>query len=199
MGLLISTGVQAPAVADHFPPVQTSERVVRYPIAGESVSALRMQLENHGPLAAEPGHGRTRSELEILSELEPAADGCHLVALEIRLQITTTLPEWKPAHRAAAELHNHWSEAIAMLERHEMGHRDHVLTAADALRQTVLQLAPQTDCFRMQWAIDRHFQRTMWKLRMRGERYDRRTRNGLRDDPLQDPEDPATAAGRGRR
>lgn len=168
-----------------FPPVQVEDRVVHYPIAGRDFAELRLQLANHGPRAAAPGHGRTHAEFEIASALEPTGDSCHLDAAAVSLRVTITLPQWDE-RGASAETIGRWAESISLLERHEAGHRRHAVAAASALREALVGLGPESDCRRLQWVIDRRLQRAVWKLEMLGNRYDSRTANGWRDDPLRD-------------
>jgi len=189
-GLLLAANAMAnPATdpeSDRFPPVQIEDRVVLYPITGRNAAELRAQLENHGPMAAEPGHGRTRSEFEVISTLEPIDRACHLGAATVSLRTITTLPQWVDRRGASADTVNRWVESLALLERHEAGHRGHAVDAARALREALRALAPQRDCRTLQWTVDRELQRVVWKLEMRGNRYDSRTGNGSRDDPLRD-------------
>lgn len=187
-GLLLAAIVTASPAADlesdRFPPVNVDDSVVLYPITGRNAAELRAQLENHGPMAAEPGHGRTRSEFEIASTLEPTDGACHLDAASITLRTVITLPQWVDRRDASAEEADRWVESHALLSRHEAGHRRHAVDAAHALRDALAKLAPQRDCRTLQWAVDRELQRVVWKLELRGNRYDSRTRNGARDDPL---------------
>jgi predicted secreted Zn-dependent protease len=188
-GLLLAANAMAsPAVdleSDRFPPVNVEDSVVLYPITGRNAAELRAQLENHGPMAAEPGHGRTRSVFEIASTLEPVDVACHLVAATISLRTVITLPQWVDRRGASTGEVERWLESLALLERHEAGHRGHAVDAADVLRDALAKLPPQRDCRTLQWAVDRELQRVVWKLEMLGNRYDSRTGNGSRDDPLQ--------------
>lgn len=189
-GLLFAANAMANPAAglesERFPPAHVEDRVVLYPINGRNAAELRAQLQNHGPMAAEPGHGRTRSEFVIAATLEPTDGACHLGAAIISLRTVITLPQWVDRRGASADTVDRWVESLALLERHEAGHRGHAVDAARTLRDALTVLAPQRDCRTLQWAVDRELQRVVWKLEMRGNRYDSRTGNGSRDDPLGD-------------
>lgn len=189
-GLLFAASAMAnsaeAAESERVPPVHVDDRIVLYPITGGNTAELRAQLENHGPMAAEPGHGRIRSEFVIATTLEPAEGACHLRAATVSLHNVITLPEWADRRGASADTVARWVEALALLERHEAGHRGHAVDAARTLRDALAALAPQRDCRALQRMVDRELKHVARKLEMRGNRYDARTGNGLRDDPLLD-------------
>ena len=166
-----------------FPSVRILERTVLYPIRGDSVREIRSQLEHHGPWPAGEGQGRTDGAFEVGTELEPGADGCRLAGLELRVRITTTLPEWQPGPRAPVALQAHWEAALEQLVRHEDGHRLHAIEAAHQLHHQLLRIPPQDSCMRIQRKVDDALRSMSSALRMRGWHYDQRTGNGLRQPP----------------
>ncbi len=172
--------------SERFPPAHVEDRIVLYPITGRNAAELRAQLEDHGPLAGEPGHGRIRSEFAVAATLEPTDGACYLGAATISLRNVITLPQWVDRRGASTDTVDRWVESLALLERHEAGDRGHAVDAARSLRDALAALAPRPDCRTLQWAVDRELRRVAWKLEMRGKRFDSRTGNGSRDDPLSD-------------
>lgn len=167
--------------------LRITDKVVRYPIQGASARAIQRQLENHGPMAAGSGHGRTHSALEVDAELEQATDECHLRGFELSVEITMTLPEWQAPSRAPTELRNNWETAFSQLLRHEAGHRAHAVEAAYQLHSELLRLPSQQNCFRLQHEIDSQLRMATLQLRLRGRLYDELTENGLRDEEAPRP------------
>lgn len=166
-----------------FPPVQVVEHTVYYPIQGDSVRQIRDQLQNHGPWSAGAGHGRTRSEFELRTELEPGEGSCRLAGAELSLRITTTLPQWQPGPSASDALHAHWTVALERLMRHEDGHRRHAIEAVHELRRSLLHISAKQSCLRAQGEADHQLRNAITRLRMRGILYDQRTGDGLVEPP----------------
>lgn len=160
-------------------PVQIVENTVLYPIRGDSMDRIRDQLRDHGPWTEGYGHGRTRSNFEVRTDLESDERGCHLVGLELLLEITVTLPEWQPGPRAPDELLDQWAMSLERLVRHEQGHRQHAIDAAHQLYRSLLRIPMQDSCLRAQRKVDDQVRNAISRLRMRGMIYDERTRNGL--------------------
>lgn len=159
------------------------EHLEHYPIIGTTAQELREQLKDHGPRRGINGHGRTRSEFELVYELQEDAGTCQVGERQIRLVITTTLPYWNSGARSPDKLQDSWAAAEAALIRHEKGHRDHAVDTAHSLRETLSRMQAEGDCKRAWAGIRRSLKMAMWKLDLRAARYDSRTRNGLRDDP----------------
>lgn len=183
LGFLASALLGQATAEDRFPPVRVSDDTVRYAITGQSPHAINAQLRQYALAMGHPEQGLTRSVIDIYATLEPGTGACRMTALEVGLHVTTTLPEWAPRWRMKAGLRKHVSASFARLERHEGGHRENALAAADALRTAVLALEPAPSCPKLQAAIDLQLQKAQWRLEAQDERYDMRTRYDERDDP----------------
>jgi predicted secreted Zn-dependent protease len=123
--------------------------------------------------------GRTRQSLEVQYRLVPQPGGCRLEDLQIRLDVHIHLPAWVPAGVAVRGLETRWLAMLAGLTRHEEGHRDNALRAADELLLALASLPAQPDCRRLQRAVDRTRFQAETRYRMRDQSYDRRTRHGI--------------------
>lgn len=167
-----------PAV--RFPAVRVSQDFVHYPITGNDIDDLREQLRA-SMLPAEAGgrHGRTASEIEVRYELLPGGNGCRMHALDVALAITTTLPVWTPDETVPAALQSRWNQMSSALLRHEAVHTRDARNAAREARRRLLAVAPMADCRKLDWALQREIQMTLLKLKVRGERFDRRTLHGI--------------------
>ena len=178
------------AVAAHeseaFPAVQLVDRIERYPITGTSIYRINSELTAHAESERGPGNGSTKSEIETTTRLDLHDDVCRITTLVVHLRVTTLLPEWSPAGKPSQRVREEWAKSAANLARHEAGHRTHAIEAAEALRQTLINIAPKKDCLRLDMAIGIELQSAMQRLDSRELRYDARTRGGLRDNRSED-------------
>jgi len=183
MGLVAwVAGAQSPALQT-VPPVRIVDTAVRYPVAAQSIGGINAELRAYATAMERSEQGHTRSEIEVSSQLDPTPGVCRIATAEVSLDVTTTLPQWQAEPAAKSEVRAQWERSLALLQRHEAGHRDNAVDAAESLRQAVLALPPQKNCLKLQMAISLQLQRMRWQLELRDESYDLRTRNGLRDDP----------------
>ena len=177
------------AVAAHeseaFPAVQLVDRIERYPITGASIYRINSELKAHAESERGPGNGSTRSEIELTTRLDLHDDACRISTLVVHLRVTTLLPEWIPAGRPSQHVREEWTKSAANLTRHEAGHQTHAIEAAEALRQALIDIAPKEDCLRLDMAIGIELQSAMQRLDNRELRYDKRTRGGLREEPVE--------------
>ena len=166
--------------------LRVTDKVVRYPIRGADIRAVRRQLENDGRRAGS-GHGRTQSAFEVDAQLEHAADECHLRGFELSVAITMTLPEWQAPPRASVTLRSNWETAFAGLLRHEAGHRAQAVETAHRLHGELSRLPAQKDCLRFQQEINNRLRMAKSQLQRRDRLYDEITENGLRDAQAPSP------------
>lgn len=163
-------------------PLEIHEEVLRYDVPGDDLEALREALRSQALSDRAGGsHGRTHSRLRIEYAPQPVDGGCRARAPSIRLDITTTLPEWNPAEPVDGDLRERWQGVAAALQRHEGRHREHALAAARDLQAALAGLGVQADCDTLRREVDRAFQRVTLRASFRDARYDERTRNGLEE------------------
>jgi len=172
---------ELPAPADAVP-LDVDEEVVHYRVAGDDLEALRDALRSQAVSDRTGGsHGRTHSTLEIEYIPKGVEGGCRAERPRIRMHITTTLPEWEPGNQADDSARKRWREVAAALQRHEAMHREHALAAARELQAALATIGDRPDCRKLGRAIDRAFLLVTLKARLRDDRYDARTRNGLEE------------------
>lgn len=182
---IASFAAVAPALAaEAFPPLQVVDHIESYRVTARSIRLINAQLASNSDAVADTANGSTRSEIGLTSHLEPDGVVCRIARLEVRLDVTTRLPEWRPEGKPSGRTRARWEKAAAILARHEAGHREHAVDAAEALRQSLSALAPMKDCQRLDTAIGIELRSAIRRLDSRELRYDARTRGGLRDDPL---------------
>lgn len=151
-----------------------------YTVDAWRLKALRWQLLRGGPVGGDGAthSGLTSALIDARFTLDPSPVDCRLVAPQVRIEITTYLPEWKPQRKPVAKVVHAWEGARAALIEHEQGHRRHALAAADELLARLRELPAMTDCRRLDIAAQRVRQRVLTKLDARSRLYDQATDYG---------------------
>ncbi len=133
------------ALARATPRAFIAAREQYYDIDGSSAGALRDQIQRLGP---KDESGKSRDALSVWSiESGYAAaqrgDSCVLRDVKVTLNVTVTLPRWKPPATATAQLVRTWQAYSKAVRLHEAGHRTiaernarEVMAALRALRGT---------------------------------------------------------------
>lgn len=175
--------LMACAVAPLRAEVRIAEREVRYVLDAYTLHGLQRQLEHE--LQAAPGaparsaHGLTRSEIELAYATEPRLPrGCRVDALQVRLNLSMTLPEWRPRIAPSTRVERQVMRMMAGLAVHEAGHRRHALLAAATIERRLSEQAPAPDCAVARRAIERTFRRESMRLQLRDQHYDIATGHG---------------------
>lgn len=194
------------ALAPGLAPAQVvlSETRSDYVLRGNTAAALSEQLQQRlAQRSAEGGvisHGLTRAELEARYRLQPDAAGhCALVAIEVRLAIDTQLPVWQPAGRRDPELAPRVESMLAGLARHEAGHRNSAIAAAERIDAGLRALPQATGCDALRRAAQRLVSRALIRLRVREWNYDEATGRGRRQGAVLEMQRGPQRSARGRR
>jgi predicted secreted Zn-dependent protease len=164
-------------------PIELITRTERYLITGASVDRINRQLLEHAQRSSGRGHGLTRSRFDLIRKLKPTAGPCAVLELGIQIEFTTILPDWQPERAVSSELIEEWKRSVSALERHEEGHRQNALSTANALREALQNMGPTLSCMILDARMAIEFQSQLDRLQRIDASYDRRTSNGLRDDP----------------
>lgn len=181
--LVAALPVSAAMAIETLPELTIIDHVEHYPVTGTTGRTIWAQLESRSAAYGKSRHGSTRSTFEVVSRLEAVNGLCRVLQQEIVVEITTVLPQWEPGRKVGSMLREQWDESFARLARHEAGHRQNVLEAAAALRESLTTLEPKKRCLSARAGIDIELGRTLDRLERREAYYDRLTRNGQRDLP----------------
>ncbi len=141
------------------------------------IDDLRRQLLRDGPVDdnGQVHSGLTSSVIEPRYVLDPIPPGCRMLALRVRVDITTYLPSWQPRRKPVAKVAKAWERASSALVEHEHGHRRHVLAAADELLVRLRELPDMADCRSLEIAAKRVLDRVLLKLNARTRLFDQAT------------------------
>ena len=150
-----------------------------YDIDGSSAGALRNQISRLGP-KDETGTSHdalTVWSLEWTYGTAQRGDSCALRDVKVSLNVSVTLPRWKPPATATAELLKTWRAYLKAVRLHEAGHRTiaernarEVMTALSALRGT--------SCGRVSDEATRTAEQIVADGRARNRAYDVQTKHG---------------------
>ncbi len=168
----------APA-APAAPPILITGREQYYDIDGASAGALRDQIRRLGP-KDESGQSRdalTVWELEWAYHDAPAADGCALRDVQVTLNVTITMPRWKPPATAPAGLSESWRTYVEHVKRHEADHRTIAQRYARQLFTALSGLSAAT-CDELHGVASRRAEEIVAEGRARNRAYDVETKHG---------------------
>ena len=173
----------APSGVDAIP-VAIDEKLVKYLIEGDTASELQLQMKRLGPFDQLEGKrfaGNTSWNVRWNYMMAPQPDGrCRLQQVAITLQVTMTLPDWQPRHRADRLLQSHWPAFLAALTNHEMGHRANGVQAAFAVRDALAAVAPAESCQQLGDTANAVAKAAMESRQGADVEYDRQTEHGVR-------------------
>ena len=167
------------ALARTAPRAAITAREQYYDIDGSSAGALRNQISRLGP-KDESGTSHdalTVWSLEWTYGTAQRGDRCALRDVKVTLNVSVTLPRWKPPPTATAELLKTWQAYLKAVRLHEAGHRTiaernarEVVAALTALRRA--------SCERLSDEATRTAEQIVADGRARNRAYDVQTRHG---------------------
>jgi len=189
LALPVDPTAAAPAsAADATPgadaiPVAIDEKLVNYTIVGDTASELYSQMDALGPVDQKEGkrfQGNTAWNIHWNYMVRSQPGGlCRIDQVAINLQVTMTLPDWKPKRHADSLVKSRWPMFLSALTNHEMGHRANGVRAAFAVRDALAGLAPG-DCAQLANAANAAAKAALDARQNADADYDRETDHGAR-------------------
>lgn len=183
LALPADTTAAAAPVADGSP-IAIEEKLVQYPIEGDTASELLSQMEKLGPVDGNEGkryQGNTSWSVRWNFMMMPQPGGvCRLEQVAVTLQVTMTLPEWQPKRHADTLLKSRWPAFLSALTNHEMGHRANGVRAAFAVRDAPAGVAPASGCRQLGDAANAAAKAALDARQGADAAYDRETEHGAR-------------------
>ena len=160
------------------PSIVASEQY--YDIDGSSAGALRNQISRLGP-KDESGKSQdalTVWSLEWVYGTARRGDSCVLRDVKVTLNVSVTLPRWKPPAMATAQLLKTWQAYLKAVRLHEAGHRT---IAERNAREVMAALTPLrgANCDKLSDEATRAAERIVADGRARNRAYDIETKHGL--------------------
>jgi predicted secreted Zn-dependent protease len=150
-----------------------------YDIDGSSAGALRNQISRLGP---RDESGKSQDALSVWSiewgfGTAQQGDSCVLRGVKVTLDVSVTLPRWKPPATATAQLVKRWQTYLKAVRLHEAGHRT---IAERNAREVMVALTPLrgTSCDKLADEATRTAERIVADGRARNRAYDVETKHG---------------------
>src|SRR5437867_12413071 len=167
------------ALARTAPRAAVTAREQYYDIDGSSAGALRNQISRLGP-KDESGTSHdalTVWSLEWTYGTAQRADGCALRDVKVTLDVSVTLPRWKPPATASPGLLKTWQAYLKAVRLHEAGHRT---IAERNAREVMAALMPLrgTNCDKLSGEATRLAEQIAADGRARNRAYDIQTKHG---------------------
>jgi predicted secreted Zn-dependent protease len=179
-GLLVGNAQAAADGAQPIPPVQISLQSRSYIVDAVQYADLRAQLDERRPQRADGlrSHALTEAVLTTRYDLLPLDQGCRLEDASVEMEITVSLPEWKPSGQVRDRLRYAWQRMHRALVEHERGHRELAIAAAHEIARNLAQLPDSLSCQELRQRASNVQTREQMRLLLRNDSYDRRTERG---------------------
>ncbi|MFO0564173.1 MAG: DUF922 domain-containing Zn-dependent protease [Polyangiaceae bacterium] len=159
--------------------IESDTRHEDYAIQGSSASALRSDMDRHGPTDAEGRHDAyTRWNVRWSFPYDRKPNVCGTGDVKVSVTITFVMPDWTPPADAPDDLVRRWNAYKKALELHENGHKEHGLAAAKDILSTLRALPAEPDCDGMNRVANAAARRVIDKYKEKDKTYDRDTRHG---------------------
>lgn len=158
--------------------VQTYTRYQNYAIQGNSVEELRAAMDRNA--RAVGGHYATTKWNIQWSERWGARNGaCGLLSYTVTLTVVFRMPEWRGAENADPALRDKWYKFRDALQRHEDGHKQMGVQAANQIEGILDNFGTVPDCSQMSAAVNRAGQTVLEQYQKKEIQYDAETQHGI--------------------
>ena len=167
------------AAAPAAPLIRTVER--HYDIAGADIATLRAQMADLGPFSARAErHVPARMEADIGFRFTPRrqSGACVLGNIAVTADITYHYPRWTGVASSTMYLAEKWSNYIASLRTHELGHGQLVIDAAHEVDATLIATGRWKRCDQLRAAARSRGEAILRRLEEAQIEYDALTGGG---------------------
>lgn len=152
-----------------------------YSVSGNTSRDLRAQMNKAGPGAESilGGDARTKWEVKWSYGLVQIPGGCRINNATTSVHVTYVMPRWTNPADGSPELRAKWDKFVKALQKHEDGHKDHGIHAAQEIEAEITRLRPLRSCADMQRAVNTTANRILEKYRKEDQYYDVFTIHGM--------------------
>lgn len=174
--------VPSAAPAKPNPEVEVEESVIRhYDISGATLAELNMAARRAGPVSQATGArvwGMCTWQITWQYSTAGGQGKCAVDKFSIKLSSVLDLPRWTNRDAASGALQAEWERFSAALRRHEDGHKDNGVRAANDLAGRLRALPPEKTCADLGTKIRALGERLTAEYRLLDQSYDRATGHG---------------------
>jgi predicted secreted Zn-dependent protease len=155
-------------------------RTNTYAVTGATIREIRADLARKRPWKSELD-GYTAWKVDWSYRTERTESGCRLQSIDVRTEITITIPRWTPPADADPQTKANWATYIKGLLAHEDGHKRIALAAANEVRTRVKQVPAAATCRDLDASLKREANKAVEEFKRREKLYDERTDHGRKD------------------
>jgi len=148
-----------------------------YVVSGATLREIRSDIEAKKPWQRKTD-GYTRCKIDWKYTTDSSGADCRLASLNIKTDITITVPTLAAPAKGGEVLQTHWKTYLKALLEHENGHRAIGLAAAAEIRKRLTALGPASDRNALAKTIKREAEKVLSEFQKRQDEYDKTTDNG---------------------
>lgn len=178
VGVSAAAGGGASAERD----VEIEETVLEYyEIQGATANDLHRAMKAYGPLwpgESQRSYAQCKWQLRWKYTFQTEGGQCRVGALKTTVSAIISFPKWSNPAAGSAALRDKWEQMTRALRRHEDGHKDNGIRAANDFARRVRALAPERDCQALDQKIKATGDRIISEYRNLDPAYDRATNHG---------------------
>lgn len=181
--LLAAASTAAVALAsDVGVPVDIVDRREHYEVQATDAVGLGREMAQRGPQhpTGRRAWAYTMWELRARYAVEPGDGGCRLMGPAVVLEVTTTLPHWRPAAPTRARLRSTWQRMLANAASHEATHREHAVDAARSAALEIARVDARESCAQVEGGVRAALRRASAEAARRSRLFDQQTDYGRR-------------------
>ena len=151
-----------------------------YGIIASTAEELAEAMRRVGPeVSGNRVPGATSQEVSFEYQVVRNGSDCRIRAVQVRLEMTTTLPQWINASAAPTELREQWEEFADAVRRHEEVHIEISLAGARDMLRKVSSVSPRS-CTELDRETRAQAGASVQRFATENARYDRDTVGGQR-------------------
>lgn len=156
------------------------ETYVTYNVHGTSIPELRAGLRRNGVRMNDGGTYDALTSWDVRWEYDydRVAGNCSVDDFRAVVDVTIRYPRWVSDDNTPAPLTDAWDAYLHGLIRHEQGHRDIAVAAADGLIRAATALTPASTCADLDRTVEALGRSFMDRLRLDQQAYDAETGHG---------------------
>jgi predicted secreted Zn-dependent protease len=153
-----------------------------YLVAGSTLREIRQSINRVRPGGEKAGHDAlTAWKVGWNVRFGSVAGEYRVTSFTTTTTIVITMPSWRAPTNAAPAVLGKWMSYYSALQKHESTHATNGMLAAEALRQRVRELGPDSDHKRLQQRVQVVADTTIEEFKKRDKDFDRETNHGRKD------------------
>lgn len=159
---------------------QVNTAYTYYMIQGQSALVLQQQMAKLGPVDINAEHfaASTSWHVQWSYQYEMLKERCAIKQVALVLDVVYRFPAWKNEMQADQGLRFNWGKFIQGLHRHEKGHANHGVHAAEAIEYALKRLPAAENCEALTEAADQTAYQIVAEYNTKDTIYENATQHG---------------------